>query len=80
MLRFIKSNYHRRWVGIVLHSQKREGITPLLRVLVIRTATGHIPRKRMLKTLDEGWVEDVPAVSLDGINRDWFPLGWWFDE
>ena len=44
----------------------------LLLILVVRDRNGNVPRKRMIKILDEAWITYVPAVDITDTNPHWF--------
>jgi hypothetical protein len=64
--KFVKSHYRRAWTGIVIDRRKRHGQGDLLLILVVRDRNGNVPRKRLIKILDEAWITYVPAVDISG--------------
>lgn len=72
--KFVKSKYASPWIGIVLHKQPRVKYLDLYTILIVEDKSGNTPRKRIIKTLDEGWTEEVYSFDISHINKDWFKL------
>ena len=71
-MKFIKSHYKSRWIGIVLDTKSRGNANNLLLILIVRNSLGNIPRKRILIVLDESWVTKIKEIDISNINPDWF--------
>lgn len=72
--KFVKSKYASPWIGIVLNEQPRVKYKSLFTILIIEDKSGNTPRKRIIKTLDEAWTEEVDNFDISHINKDWFKL------
>lgn len=69
---FVASRHKSPFIGVVLDRKKRNGVGDLLSILVVKDRRGNIPRKRIMKVLDEAWTKEVLPFDISHINKDWF--------
>lgn len=72
MNKFVISHYDSPWIGIVLDYKKRTNNKSFLLVLVLKDKNCNLPRKRILKILDESWTREIPPFDISHVNKDWF--------
>lgn len=69
---FCKSLYRATWKGIILSVTKHKKNHVTCTCLVVRTASGQIPRKRIVHESDIGWLQPIEPVDISMINKEWF--------
>lgn len=70
--KFVKSRYRARWSGVVVDFKRRTGMSSLYLIIVLRDSRGNIPRKRIIKVLDELWTIEIGKMDLTNVNEEWF--------
>lgn len=69
---FVQSHLNSPWTGIILDRIHRRKMGDLLLILIVRTASGYIPQRRIVKSLDESWTNTIKPFDISHINKDWF--------
>jgi len=75
---FVKSNYRSRWKGVVLKSinyklnfpRKCEGY--VCTILILKDGNGNLPRRRIIRHLNQDWLSKTEPFNIEHINKDWF--------
>ena len=75
---FVESNYRSRWKGIVLKSVPYKLNFPIqstgyiCTILIIKDGNGHLPRRRIVRNLNQDWLTKIEKIDISHINKDWF--------
>lgn len=71
-MRFVKSYCNKHWIGVVLETYKQLNGIHYYVCLVVKTQSGKVPHKRIVKCYDSGWFRDHESFDISHINPDWF--------
>lgn len=71
-MKFVKSNYRGRWVGVVLESNNNRKPDGISMVLLLKDQNDMWFKHRMIKIMSNYWLREVPSFDITNINPDWF--------
>ena len=71
-MKFVKSNYRGRWVGVVLESNNNRKPDGISMVLLLKDQNGMWFKDRIIKIMSNYWLREVPSFDITNINQDWF--------
>ena len=72
-MKFVRSKFRAPWKGVVINIEKRSNkLSPLYTCLIIQCKNGKQPKKRIIRTLDSLWLEEIKPLNITNINKDWF--------
>ena len=71
-MKFVKSNYRGRWVGVVLESNNNRKPDGISMVLLLKDQNGMWFKDRIIKIISNYWLHEVPSFDITNINPDWF--------
>lgn len=71
-MKFVKSNYRGRWVGVVLESNNNRKPDGISMVLLLKDQNDMWFKHRMIKIMSNYWLREVPSFDITNVNPDWF--------
>ena len=75
---FVESNYRSRWQGVVLESVPYKLNYPVkstgyvCTILILKDGNGKLPRRRIVRHLNQDWLTKINEFDTSHINKDWF--------
>jgi hypothetical protein len=76
--KFVRSKYRSKWKGIVLSTYDIRGSYPKsykgigYNVLIIKDKNGNTPNRRIIRSLNKDWFEEIEPFDINHINKDWY--------
>lgn len=69
--KFVRSKYSVPWLGVVIDKKHRTREADLYLILILLDKNGNVPSKRIVKTCDARWTEEIEKFDITYINKDW---------